>query len=40
MKNYVLADGFDFEAKYINGLMEIGFGMVDFGPIALFASSN
>jgi hypothetical protein len=40
MRKYVLADEFDFDAKYIDGLMGIGFDTVEFGPVALIPSCS
>ncbi len=35
MKNHVLSYGFDFDATYIDGLSEIGFDTIEFGPVSL-----
>jgi hypothetical protein len=38
MSSYVFSDGFDFDALYIDGLMQIGFDTVEIGPLSLIPS--
>lgn len=40
MSSYVFNDGFDFDALYIDGLMQIGFDTVEIGPLSLIPSCS
>jgi hypothetical protein len=40
MSSYVFNDGFDFDAVYIDGLMQIGFDTVEIGPLSLIPSCS
>ena len=36
----MFSDGFDFDALYIDGLMQIGFDTVEIGPLSLIPSCS